>query len=67
MKQERIFGFSSFDEFFGDYFKKELVAVEDLNRVKVLKEARKRYERRWPGQRAPAYELNAERASRVQS
>ena len=50
LKQERIFGFGSFNEFFTDYFKKDLVAVEDLNRVRVLKEARKRYERRWDRQ-----------------
>ena len=66
LKQERIFGFGSFNEFFSDYFKKELVAVEDLNRVRVLKEARKRYERRWQGQRVPAYELDAERVQRLQ-
>ena len=66
LKQERIFGFGSFNEFFSDYFKKELVAVEDLNRVRVLKEARKRYERRWQGQRVPNYELDAERVQRLQ-
>ena len=65
LKQERIFGFGSFDEFFTDYFKKELVAVEDLNRVRQLKEARKKYERRWQGPRAPAYELDTERAQHL--
>ena len=50
LKQEKIFGFSSYDDFSQDYFKKKLVAVEDLNRVQVLKEARQRYEMRWKSQ-----------------
>ena len=33
LKQEKIFGFSSYDDFSQDYFKKKLVAVEDLNRI----------------------------------
>jgi len=37
LKQEKIFGFGSYDEFNTDYFKRDLVAVEDLNRLKVLK------------------------------
>ena len=36
LKQEKIFGFSNYDEFFGDYFKKDLVALEDMNRVMKL-------------------------------
>ena len=40
LKQEKIFGFSSYEDFQSDYFKKKLVAVEDLNRVQVLKQAR---------------------------
>lgn len=47
LKQERIFGYGSYEEFFNDYFRKQLVAVEDLNRVKQIKDARQRYERRW--------------------
>ena len=34
LKQERIFGYSNYQEFFNDYFRKQLVAVEDLNRVR---------------------------------
>ena len=33
LKQQKIFAFGSYDEFFNDYFQKELVAVEDMNRV----------------------------------
>ena len=36
LKQQKIFGFGSYDEFFGDYFKRDLVAVEDLNRVRLV-------------------------------
>ena len=47
LKQEKIFGYSNYTEFFNDYFRKQLVAVEDLNRIRQLKEARQRYEKRW--------------------
>ena len=47
LKQQKIFGFNSFEEFATDYFNRELVAVEELNRVAWLKESRKRYENRW--------------------
>ena len=47
LKQQKIFGFNSFDDFASDYFNRELVAVEELNRVAWLKEARKKYENRW--------------------
>lgn len=40
LKQEKIFGYGSYEEFFNDYFRKELVAVEDLNRIKQIKESR---------------------------
>ena len=50
LKQQKIFGFGSYDEFFGDYFKRDLVAVEDLNRVRLVQQARKQYERRWSKQ-----------------
>ena len=33
LKQEKIFGFGTYDDFSNEYFKKKLVAVEDLNRV----------------------------------
>ena len=33
LKHEKIFAFSSYDEFFTDYFKRDLVAIEDMNRV----------------------------------
>ena len=47
LKQERIFGYGSYDEFSNKYFDRKLVAVEDLNRIKNLKLARKTYENRW--------------------
>jgi hypothetical protein len=33
LKQQKIFAFGSYDEFFNDYFQKDLVAIEDMNRV----------------------------------
>jgi len=47
LKQEKIFGFGTYEDFQNDYFKKKLVAVEDLNRAYVIKQARKKYEMRW--------------------
>jgi len=47
LKQEKIFGFGSYDEFQNEYFTKKLVAVEDLNRLKSIKQARRKYEMRW--------------------
>ena len=47
LKQEKIFGFSSYEDFQSDYFKKKLIAVEDLNRIQMLKEARAKYEMRF--------------------
>jgi len=41
LKQQKIFGFGSYDEFFSDYFKRDLVAVEELNRVRLVTQARK--------------------------
>jgi hypothetical protein len=32
LKQEKIFGFGNYDDFFTSYFKKDLVAVEEMNR-----------------------------------
>jgi hypothetical protein len=46
LKQQKIFGYGSYDEFFSDYFKRDLVAVEDLNRVRLLINARRKYENR---------------------
>ena len=46
LKQQKIFGYGSYDEFFSDYFKRDLVAVEDLNKVRLLTNARKKYENR---------------------
>lgn len=46
MKQQKIFAFGSYDEFFNDYFKRDLVAVEDLNRARLIINARKHYEKR---------------------
>ena len=47
LKQDKIFGFGSYDEFLGEYFQKDLVAVEDLNRTRKLQDARKKYQMRW--------------------
>ena len=33
LKQEKIFGFSTYDEFFNSYFDRDLVAIENLNRI----------------------------------
>ena len=46
LKQQKIFAFGSYDEFFSDYFQKDLVAVEDLNRVHNIVQARQRYAKR---------------------
>lgn len=46
LKQQKIFAFGSYDEFFNDYFKRDLVAVEDLNRARLIINARKHYEKR---------------------
>lgn len=47
LKQQKIFGFNSFEDFASEYFNRDLVAVEELNRVQWIKEARKKYENRW--------------------
>ena len=69
LKQEKIFGFGSYDEFNTDYFKRDLVAVEDLNRLQVLKKARKKYEMRWnPNQgRTAKYNDSQRRRQMMQS
>ena len=43
LKQEKIFGFSTYDEFFNSYFDRDLVAIENLNRIANLVNARKKY------------------------
>ena len=43
LKQEKIFGFSTYDEFFNSYFDRDLVAIENLNRVANLVNACKKY------------------------
>jgi hypothetical protein len=47
LNQDKIFAYGSYQEFFNDYFRKQLVAVEDMGRVQQLKDARQRYEKRW--------------------
>ena len=47
LNQDKIFGFNSYNDFESKFFKKKLVAIEDLNRIGVLKEARKQYSNRW--------------------
>ena len=64
LKQERIFGFGSFEDFQSQYFNRKLVAVEDLNRLKNLKQARKKYEMRWNGQGRTAKFNEAQRRRR---
>jgi len=49
LKQQKIFGYSSYDDFFNDYFRRDLVAVEDLNRVRLVKQARQVYGKRFSG------------------
>jgi len=44
--QQKIFAFGSYDEFFSQYFQRNLVAVEDLNRVHTLVQARRKYAKR---------------------
>ena len=46
LKQQKIFAFNSYQEFFHDYFKRDLVAVEELNRIHNLVAARKKYSMR---------------------
>ena len=43
LNQDKIFGYNSYEDFESKFFKKKLIAVEDLNRIGVLKEARKQY------------------------
>jgi len=40
LNQDKIFAYGNYEEFFNDYFRKQLVAVEDLNRANKLKDAR---------------------------
>ena len=43
LKHQKIFAFSSYDEFFTDYFKRDIVAIEDMNRVHQFANTRKQY------------------------
>jgi hypothetical protein len=40
LNQDKIFAYGNYEEFFNDYFRKQLVAVEDLNKANKLKDAR---------------------------
>lgn len=64
MNQDKIFAYGSYEEFFNDYFRKQLIAVEDMNRVKQLKDARQRYEKRWNPQRG--YGVNLMKGQQIQ-
>lgn len=46
LKDDRIFGYSSFEEFNEKYFKKELVAFEEFHKIRQLKYARMKYNNR---------------------
>ena len=46
MKDDRIFGYESYEDFNKKYFKKELVAFEDFHKVRQLKYARVKYNNR---------------------
>jgi len=46
LKDDKIFGFESFEEFNKQYFKKELVAFDDFHKVRQLKYARTKYNNR---------------------
>lgn len=46
LKDDKIFGYSNFDEFNQKYFKKELVAFEEFYKIRQLKYARVKYNNR---------------------
>lgn len=46
LKDEKIFGFENYEDFNRNYFKKELVAFEDFQKVRQLKYARAKYHNR---------------------
>ena len=46
LKDDKIFGYDSYQDFNSKYFKKELVAFEDYQKVRQLKYARVRYNNR---------------------
>lgn len=46
-KEDRIFGFSNYNDFKSKYFNKEVVALENKHRIKSIKEARLKYAKRY--------------------
>lgn len=48
-KDERIFAFSGFSDFRAKYFQKEVDPLEDLTRLKTIKDARHKYAKRFNG------------------
>ena len=46
-KDERIFAFSGFSDFRSKYFNKEVDPLEDLSRLKNIKDARNKYAKRF--------------------
>ena len=46
LKDDKIFGYDSFEEFNSKYFKKELVAFEEFHKIRQLKYARVKYNKR---------------------
>jgi hypothetical protein len=46
-KEERIFAFSGFSDFRTKYFSKEVDPLEDLSRLKNIKDARHKYAKRF--------------------
>jgi len=46
-KDERIFAFSGFSDFRSKYFNKEVDPLEDLSRLKNIKDARHKYSKRF--------------------
>ena len=47
-KDERIFGFNNFNDFKSKYFKdKEVNPLEEVSRIKAIKEARSKYSKRY--------------------
>ncbi len=47
LNQDRIFAFKNFDDFNEKYFKRGLVAMDDLNKAQHIKEVRDKYAKRF--------------------
>ena len=43
LKKSKIFAYGSYDEFFKDYFKRNLVCADETNKVRNVQAARIRY------------------------